>query len=115
MTEEHIHSVFENLIALLRDREAAVINEVGSLSHQKEKELQLQKDDLEFFLSGIRHSVSFGEVLLTQGGNTEIVASHQQVTARLSTLLEEGERVVKKPVRGVKLNFQGLERDRQHW
>ena len=98
VTEEQIHSGTEHLIAavttMLRDREAALINDVETTKHQKEKELQLQKDELEFLLSGIRHAVLFSEAMLTEGSDTEIVAGHQQVVARLETLLEEGKSTV---------------------
>ena len=64
-TEEQIHSTIERLIgavtAMLRDREASWINDVGKAKHQKEKELLLQKEELEFLLSGIRHAVSISE------------------------------------------------------
>ena len=59
-TEEEIHSTIEHLIVavtrMLRDREAALLSDVETTKHQKEKELQLQKE-LEFLLSGIRHAV----------------------------------------------------------
>ena len=58
---KEIHSTIDNVIcmvtAMLRDREAALLSDVETTKHQKEKELQLQKDELEFLLSGIRHSV----------------------------------------------------------
>ena len=57
-TENEIHSNIESLISLLRNREAALITGVETIRHQKEKELQLQKDELEFLLSGIRNAGS---------------------------------------------------------
>ena len=58
VTENEIHSTIEKLISavtgMLRDREAVLISDVETVRHQKEKELQLQKDELEFLLSGIR-------------------------------------------------------------
>ena len=52
--ENEIHSTIENLIfavtGMLRDREAVLISDVETVRHQKEKELQLQKDELEFLL-----------------------------------------------------------------
>ena len=78
VTEAEIHSTIERLISLLRDREAALISDAETIKHQMEKELQLQKDDLEFLLSGIRHAVLFSEALVKEGSETEIVAGHQQ-------------------------------------
>ena len=91
-TEEEIHLTVERLISLLRDREAALLREVETTKHQKEKELQLQKDELEFLLSGIRHAVLFREAMMTEGSETEIVSGHQQVVARMSTLTKEREK-----------------------
>ena len=57
--------------------------------HQKEKELQLQKDELEFLMSEIRHAVLFSEALVKEGSEIEIVASHQQVVTRMATLTRD--------------------------
>ena len=57
VTEDEIHSTIERLISLLRDREVVLINDVETIKHQKEKELQLQKDEVEFLLAGVRHAV----------------------------------------------------------
>jgi len=81
VTEEEIHSTIELLFAtvtgMLRDREAALISDVETIKHQQEKELQLQKDELEFLLSGIRHAVLFSEAMVKEGSENEIVSSHQ--------------------------------------
>ena len=70
MMEEDIHSTIEHLIAavtaMLRDREAALINDVETTKHEMDKELQLRKDGLEFVLSGIRHAVLFSAVLVSK-------------------------------------------------
>ena len=65
-TEEEIHSTIEMLISLLRDREVVLINDVETIKHQKEKELQLQKDEVEYFLAGIRHAVLFSEAMMKE-------------------------------------------------
>ena len=88
-TEEEIHTAIEGLISLLRDRETALISDVETIKHQKEKELQLLKDEVEFLLAGIRHAVLFGEAMMKEGSDTEIVASHHQVVARMATLTRE--------------------------
>ena len=60
-TEVEIQSTIERLISaaigMLRDREVVLINDVETIKHQKEKELQLQKDEVEFLLDGVRHAV----------------------------------------------------------
>ena len=95
VTENEIHSTIESLIAavtgMLRDREAALISNVETVMHQKEKELQLQKDELEFLLTGIRHAVLFSGAVIKEGSDPEIVAGHQQVVARMTTLTNERE------------------------
>jgi len=107
-TEEQIHSTIENLISLLRDREAALINEVEKAKHHKEKELQLQKDELEFLLSGIRQAVLFSEAMVKEeGSETEIVAGHKQVMARMGTLTMEREKAPLDPVTEAEIEFVG--------
>ena len=111
VTEEEIHSTIEHLIAavttMLRDREAALINDVETTKHQKEKELQLQKDELEFLLSGIRHAVLFSEALVKEGSEIEIVAGHQQVVTRMATLTKEREKAQLEPVTDTEVKFEG--------
>ena len=97
-TEDEIHSTIERLISLLRDREVVLINDVETIKHQKEKELQLQKDEVEFLLAGIRHAVVFSEAVMKEGSDTEIVASHHQVVARMATLTREREKAQLEPV-----------------
>jgi len=96
VTENEIQSTIEHLIVvvtgMLRDREVVLINDAETIKHQKEKELQLQKDELEFLLSGIRHAVLFSEALMKEGNDTEIVAGHQQVVARMAHLPMSGRR-----------------------
>ena len=106
-TEEEIHSTIERLISLLRDREVVLINDVETIKHQKEKELQLQKDEVEFLLAGIRHAVLFSEAMMKEGSDTEIVASHRQVVARITTLTNEREKAQLEPVTDAKIEFIG--------
>ena len=100
-TEERIHlhieQVITALVGMLRDREAVLVSDVETIRHQKEKELQLQKDELEFLLGGIRHAILFGEAMMKHGSETEIVASHQQVVARMVTLTSEREKAQLEP------------------
>ena len=109
VTEKEIHSTIESLIAtvtmMLRDREAALISNVETVMHQKEKELQLQKDELEFLLSGIRHAVLFSGALVKEGSDTEIVTGHQQVVARMATLTNEREKAQFEPVTEAEIEF----------
>ena len=106
-TEEEIHSTIEKLISLLRNREVVLINDVETIKHQKETELQLQKDEIEFLLAGIRHAVLFSEAMMKEGSDTEIVASHRQVVARITTLTNEREKAQLEPVTDAKIEFIG--------
>jgi len=109
VTEDEIHSTINHLIAsvteMLRDREVELLSEVETIKHQKEKELQLQKDELEFLLSGIRHAVLFSEAMVKEGSDTEIVAGHHQVVARLATLTREREKAQLEPVTDAEIEF----------
>ena len=113
VTENEIHSTIESLIiavtGMLRDREAALISDVETVRHQKEKELQLQKDELEFLLSGIRHAVLFSEAMTTEGSDTQIVTDHQQVITRMATLTTEREKAQLEPVTDAETEFLGME------
>ena len=108
-TENEIHSTIESLISLLRNREAALIIGVETIRHQKEKELQLQKDELEFLLSGIRNAVLFSEAMVKEGSDTEIVAGHQQVVGRLATLTSERGKAQIEPMTDAGIEFIGGE------
>ena len=78
-----------------------------TIKHQKEKQLQLQKDELEFLLSGVRHAVLFSEAMTTEGSETEIVTGHHQVVARMATLTEGRKMVQLEPVTGAEIAFIG--------
>ena len=104
-TEEEIHSTIEMLISLLRDREVVLINDVETIKHQKEKELQLEKDELEFLLARIHRAVLFSEAVMKEGSDTEIVASHYQVVARMATLTREREKAQLEPVTDAEIKF----------
>jgi len=108
-TEDEIHSAIEGLISLLRYREVVLINDVETIKHQKEKELQLQKDEVEFLLAGIRHAVLFSEAMMKEGSDTEIVSSHHQVVARMATLTSEREKAQLEPVTDAEIKFIGGE------
>jgi len=60
---------------MVNEREALLLSEVETVRHEKEKELVSQKHHLEFLLVGIRESTAFGEVLVKEGSESEIVAS----------------------------------------
>ena len=113
VTEDEIHSTIEHLIVavtgMLRDREAALIGGVETIKHQKEKELDLQKDEIEFLVSGIRHAVLFSEALVKEGSDLEVVASHQQAITRMTTLSREREQASIEPVTDADIEFVGKE------
>ena len=80
-----------------------------TIKHQKEKELQLQKDEVEFWLAGIRHVVLFSEAMMKEGSDTEIVARHRQVVARMATLTGEREKAQLEPVTDAEIKLIGGE------
>ena len=101
--------LISTVTGMLRDREAVLIGDVETVRHQKEKELQLQKDELEFLLSGIRQAVIFSEAMVKESSDTEIVAGHHQVVSRMATLTREREKVQLEPVTKAKIEFVGME------
>jgi len=90
--EREIHSACEKLREMVSEREAQLLSEVETVRHEKEKESVDQKNPLEFLLVGIRESTQFGEVLVTEGSESEIVASQKDVVSRLTTLGQEMEK-----------------------
>ena len=92
---------------MLRDREAALMSDVETVKHQKEKELQLQMNELEFFLKGARHAVLFSEAMVNEGSDIDIVTDRRQVMARLATLINEQETTHLEPVTDVDLELVG--------
>lgn len=93
IAENRNHQAFEGLGRSGDDRETFLFREIETVRHEKEKALVLQKDDLEFFLKGVRDVVSFSEQLLKEGGEAVIAGSHKAVTARLETLISEREKM----------------------
>jgi len=90
--EKEIHAACEKLREMVNEREAQLLSEVETVRHEKEKESVDQKNPLEFLLVGIRESTQFGEVLVTEGSESEIVASQKDVVSRLTTLGQEMEK-----------------------
>jgi len=90
--EREIHAACEKVREMVNEREAQLLSEVETVRHEKEKELVGQKHHLEFLLVGIRESTQFGEMLVKEGSESEIVASQKEVVSRLTTLGQETER-----------------------
>jgi len=91
----------------VNEREAQLLSEVETVRHEKEKELVSQKNHLEFFLVGIRESTQFGEVLVKEGSESEIVASQKEVVSRLTTLGQEKEKSPMEPATNSTIVFEG--------
>ena len=66
-----------------------------------------QKNHLEFLLVGIRESTKFGEVLVKEGSEIEIVASQKEVVSRLTTLGQEKEKSQTEPATDSTIIFEG--------
>ena len=77
------------------------------MRHKKEKELVNQKHHLEFLLVGIRESTQFGEVLVKEGSESEIVATQKDVVSRLTSLGQEKEKSQMEPVTDSTIVFEG--------
>ena len=90
--EREIHSACEKVREMVNEREAQLLSEVETVRHEKEKELVSQKHHLEFLLVRIRESAQFGEVLVKEGSESEIVASQKAVVSRLTSLIKRRRR-----------------------
>jgi len=105
--EKEIYAACEKLRELVNEREAQLVSEVETVRHQKEKELVSQKNHLEFLLVGIRESTEFGEVLVKEGSESEIVASQKEVVSRLTSLGQEKEKSQMEPATDSTIVFEG--------
>jgi len=97
----------------VNEREAQLLSEVETVRHEKEKELVSQKHHLEFLLVGIRESTQFGEVLVKEGSESEIVASQKEVVSRLTSLGHEKEKSQMEPATDSTIVFERDEGLRQ--
>jgi len=104
--EKEIHAACEKLREMLNEREAQLLSEVETVRHEKEKELVSQKHHLEFLLVGIRESTQFGEVLVKEGSESEIVASQKEVVSRLTSLGQEREKSQMEPATDSTIVFE---------
>ena len=105
--EKEIHAACEKLREMVNEREAQLLSEVETVRHEKEKELVSQKHLLEFLLVGIRESTQFGEVLVKEGSESEIVASQKEVVSRLTSLGQEKEKSPMEPATDSTIVFEG--------
>ena len=105
--EREIHAACEKLREMVNEREAQLLSEVETVRHEKEKELVSQKHHLEFLLVGIRESTQFGEVLVKEGSESEIVASQKEVVSRLTSLGQEKEKSQMEPTTDSTIVFEG--------
>jgi len=105
--EKEIHAACEKLREMVDEREAQLLSEVETVRHEKEKELVSQKHHLEFLLVGIRESTQFGEMLVKEGSESEIVASQKEVVSRLTTLNQEKEKSQTEPATDSTIVFEG--------
>jgi len=67
-------------------REVMLLEEVENTASHKQKELQIQKDDLEFSLNAVISTCSFAQTMLQEGSQVEISMGTPPVRAHLSTL-----------------------------
>jgi len=109
--EQEIHAACEKLREMVNEREAQLLSEVETVRHEKEKELVSQKHHLEFLLVGFRESTHFGEVLVKEGSESEIVASQKEVVSRLTTLGQEKEKSQMEPAPIPRLRLRGMGED----
>jgi len=82
-----VDAVFKKLHEELEVRKAELVEEMKSTTSQKEKELQFQKDDLEFVVSGLRHILGVGGMTLSEGSEGDIVVGKVHISMRMETLL----------------------------
>jgi len=105
--EKEIQATCEKVREMVNEREAQLLSDVEAVRHEKEKDLVTQKHHLEFLLVGVRESTQFGEILVKEGSESEIVASQKEVVSRLTTLGQEKEKSQMEPVTDAIIVFEG--------
>lgn len=108
-TEEQVHEAFGKLRLLLGEREVELMGEIERERHQKEKELGIQKEELEIIQKGIVDSVFFSEKLVKEGNGAEIATSFNIVTKRLISLENQMKITQLSPVANEGFEFVGFE------
>ena len=68
--------------------EAKLISGIEEIKIQKEKELNLQKEELEFDVRGMEVTTEMVEKMLEEGNEVEIAMSRKQFLGRAETLLK---------------------------
>lgn len=103
-----IRQFFEQLKGHINTREAELLGEVEKERLRKEKELVMQRIELQSLLKEVRVTVGFSEDLLAEGNFMEIASSHKPVMERFWTLEDEMKKVPLLPITSV-LSFSGGE------
>ena len=105
IAEKAVQAFFREIRASVDEREAEVFGEIEQTRHHKEKELRLQKEDLEFAHFGVISSTKFAQILLSEGTMVEIAMSTIPVTAHLRTLHSTPYQIA--PVYSPTIDFSG--------
>ena len=84
--EEQIQKEIQEMTDRLLQRQVELMGSVEEIRHQKRKELNLQKDDLEFTLQGMAGSIEIIQNILDHGTPVEIATDMKQMNSRLDTL-----------------------------
>ena len=83
-----LEKVFDELHVEVDTRKAILEAEIEEYYELKQKELSIQRDDLEIVNQGIISSVAFTDRLLQEGNEVEKLLSKQSVIERLNNLSE---------------------------
>ena len=78
-----INQAFDELVKMVNDRRAELLNRLRHISACKQATLSKQKDELEDSLADLYTSCEFTEKALTHGTETEILLVKKQVEERL--------------------------------
>jgi len=82
-----ICSSMDELRALIDQREKELLEALEQRWEAEEKKFLLQKEELEFFLDSITHSIEYASHLLDHGSQVDLASTSPAVLSRLSTIL----------------------------
>lgn len=109
---ENLEKVIEEVHVEIDTRKTVLKAEIEEYYDLKQKELSIQRDDLEIVNEGIISSVAFTDRLLKEGNEVEKMLSKQSVIERLNSL-SDNMKIELQPIHDGIISFDGNHKKRE--
>ena len=100
---QNLLTVFEEIHVEVDNRKAILLAQLEEYHHVKDKELLLQRDDLEIVNEGIISSTIFADRLMAARHDIEVILSEKAVIERLNNLCDMP--IALNPIHNGRLDF----------